>query len=139
MCLVDKIVVVTGAGGGLGKPLAEAFACKGAQVIAIDSNRTKLDKSFDSSYRQINTVELDLLDEMMTVNILSQIEKEFEKIDILCAVAGGFDMGYKVHETPTESWESMLDVNIRTLLNTIKAITPGMVKRGVGKIIKQED
>ncbi len=135
MYLVDKTVVITGAGGGLGKPLAEAFAGKGAQVIAIDSSRENLDKSFNSPNRLIKIVELNLLDEIMTINVLSKVEKECEKIDILCAVAGGFDMGHKVHETPTESWESMLDINIRTLMNTIKAITPGMVKRGAGKII----
>src|SRR5581483_10726307 len=55
--------------------------------------------------------------------------------DILCNVAGGFDMGPPVHQTPDELWERMLDINVRTVLNSVRAVVPGMIAARYGKIV----
>ena len=135
MEFLGKTVVVTGAAGGFGEHLARAFVEEGAFVIAVDKQHTTLAKVFGDAHELIKTVAVDLLDEAATTKIFSKLDSGSKGIDILCTVAGGFSMGELVHETTSETWELMIDLNVRTLLNSVKAIAPGMILRGKGRII----
>ncbi|MEC8371072.1 MAG: SDR family oxidoreductase, partial [Pseudomonadota bacterium] len=53
----------------------------------------------------------------------------------LAAIAGGFHMGEAVHELPKDKWDLMMDLNARTLLNSVEAVVPGMIEAGAGKIV----
>src|SRR5256885_912710 len=59
----------------------------------------------------------------------------FQRIDVLCNIAGGFRMGKPVHETPENVWELMLDLNAKSVINTARAVVPKMLAAGRGKII----
>ena len=57
------------------------------------------------------------------------------RIDVLCNIAGGFRMGQPVHETSDETWDLMLGLNAKSVINCARAVVPGMLAAGRGKII----
>ena len=117
-----KRVVVTGAAGALGSCVADAFHGEGAEVIGIDV------VEFDASYETRRT---DLIS-------YDDTEREFKGIgtvDVLANIAGGFTMGDTVAETTDDTWDFMLNLNSRTVLNTVRAVVPGMIENQSGKII----
>ncbi|MCK6429746.1 MAG: SDR family oxidoreductase, partial [Burkholderiaceae bacterium] len=59
----------------------------------------------------------------------------FSRIDVLCNIAGGFRMGEAVHETSDATWNFLMDLNARTLLNAAHAVVPQMLAAGGGKIV----
>jgi len=61
--------------------------------------------------------------------------ERFGRIDVLCNIAGGFRMGPPVHETKDADWEFLLGLNARSVLNTVRAAVPAMLKGGGGRIV----
>ena len=61
--------------------------------------------------------------------------QRFGRIDVLCNLAGGFRMGDAVHETAESTWDFLMDINARTLLNMAKSVVPHMLENGGGKIV----
>jgi NAD(P)-dependent dehydrogenase (short-subunit alcohol dehydrogenase family) len=128
-------VAVTGAYGNLGKAVAARLATDGANLILVGRRQDALDAAFPGEEPKRVKVAVDLLDEAATAEAFRAAAARFGGIDGLCAIAGGFDMGTSVHETPAEAWERMFDLNVRTLLSSVRAIVPAMVERGRGRIV----
>jgi NAD(P)-dependent dehydrogenase (short-subunit alcohol dehydrogenase family) len=61
--------------------------------------------------------------------------RRFGRIDALCHLAGGFRMGEAVHETSASTWNFLVDINVRTLLNAAQAVVPQMLAQGGGRIV----
>lgn len=118
-----QIVAVTGAAGGLGKAVAARFAELGATVAGIDI------------IEQPGGVKCDLFDTDSCIAAIEQIRTAHGQIDVLANVAGGFAMGEQVHETNSATWELMLDLNAGSVVNMARAVVPGMLAAGRGKII----
>ena len=117
-----KRVVVTGAAGALGSCVADAFHGGGAEVIGIDV--VEFDASFET--RRTDLISYD------------ETEREFKSlgtVDVLANIAGGFTMGDTVADTTDDTWDFMLNLNSRTVLNTVRAVVPGMIENQSGKII----
>ena len=117
-----KRVVVTGAAGALGSVVAESFHAQGLEVIGIDV------VDFDAAYQ---TLQADLISKDDTARVFNEIGS----VDVLANIAGGFTMGDSVADTADETWDFMLNLNSRTVLNTTRAVVPDMRARGYGKII----
>src|SRR5205814_304103 len=66
---------------------------------------------------------------------LGEVISEAGHIDVLCAIAGAFRMGEPVHDTSSTTWNAMIDINVRTLLNAVRCVTPGMIANGYGRIV----
>jgi NAD(P)-dependent dehydrogenase (short-subunit alcohol dehydrogenase family) len=112
----ERIVVVTGAAGNLGRAVSNAFSSSGARVVGVD-------------------VETNLLDQKRVDERIAKVIGEHGRIDVLCNIAGGFRMGKPVHETSDEDWNFLFDLNLRTVLHTARAVVPHMLKAGRGKIV----
>lgn len=123
-----KRVAVTGAAGNLGNAVAAAFHAEGADVILIDRIESRLDSKGPGT---VTSQVLDLTDSDATVACFARIGA----IDVLCNIAGGFDMGTPVHETSVEQWEFMFDINARTMLNAVRGAVPPMMASGGGAIV----
>ncbi|RYY80828.1 MAG: SDR family oxidoreductase, partial [Comamonadaceae bacterium] len=80
-------------------------------------------------------VAVDLLDAGEVDQAVTRVASQLGRIDVLCNLAGGFTMGTPVHATGDADWQRMQDLNVRTLLNTTRAVAPGMLQRGRGKIV----
>lgn len=130
-----KTVVVTGAAGNLGQAVAAAFAAEGADLILVDADAAKLDEAFPGAEDRRTKLVVDLRDEQATLRSLAESLPEGGACDVLCAIAGGFHMGEPVYETSRETWDLMLGLNGETLLNAVKALMPGMLAQGRGRVV----
>ena len=118
----DKRTVVTGAAGTVGRVVAQTFHDAGADVTGIDIVEN------EAPYR---TLVADLIDPEGARGAVAEIGE----IDILANIAGGFTMGDTIAETSDDSWDFMMNLNARTVLNMTRAAVPGMVARGSGKVV----
>jgi NAD(P)-dependent dehydrogenase (short-subunit alcohol dehydrogenase family) len=135
MNFTDRIAMVTGASGNVGRAVAFAFAEAGASLILVDRHPENLVKTFGPEGERRLYLPTDLVDaEQVTAGIDIAIER-YGRIDILCNITGGFRMGPAVHESTDAEWNFMLDVNVRTLLNVVRLVVPHMLDAGGGKIV----
>jgi len=125
-----KRVAITGAAGNLGRAVASAFLAAGARVLLLDRVASRLSVEGEAAARVESHV-VDLTDTRASAEAFAGLGA----LDALCNIAGGFDMGTPVHETTPEQWERMLDINVRTLLNSVRGAVPGMLARGHGTIV----
>ena len=118
----NKNVLVTGAAGTLGRVVARRFHEAGALVTGVDV------VEHDAPWK---TLVADLVDP----NGAAAAVAAAGAVDILANIAGGFTMGDSVAETSDDTWDFMLNLNARTVLNMCRAAAPGMAARGGGKIV----
>jgi len=135
MASPTSTVVVTGASGNLGRAVAAAFAERGANLVLIASRRESLAATFGGEDAKRLFAPADLRDRSaVDAAVLTAVER-FGRIDVLANIAGGFRMGTPVHETPDADWDFLFDINLRSLLNMVRAIVPHMIAAGGGRII----
>ncbi|HEU4351822.1 MAG TPA: SDR family NAD(P)-dependent oxidoreductase [Burkholderiales bacterium] len=132
---MKSTIFITGAGGNLGRAVANAFAERGANLVLVDLQREALQNSFGASDERRELVAVNLLDRVEVDATVHKALERFGRIDVLCNIAGAFRMGPPVHETKDADWNFLFDVNARTVLHTARAVVPGMLKAGGGKII----
>ena len=125
----DQVVAVTGANGNLGRALAQAALAQGAKVALLDVALGADPAS--SAPGRVGLHQVDLLDAEATRACFAAIGR----VDVLCNIAGGFTMGDPVHIAADEVWTRMFDLNVRTLVNSVRAVVPGMIERKRGRIV----
>lgn len=133
MTFDGKTCLITGAAGNLGRAVAGAFASAGASLILIDLDDKVLRSAYGRDDERKALVRADLLDAASVAQAVAAAR--FDRIDVLCNIAGGFRMGHPVHETPEDVWELMLDLNAKSLINTTRSVVPKMLAAGYGKIV----
>ncbi|UCF92763.1 MAG: SDR family oxidoreductase [Desulfobacterales bacterium] len=112
--LDGKIVIITGAGTGIGKGIARAFAHEGAQLVIASRNAQKLDETAGEIRAQGGTVLViptDVTDETQVVALFAKTIQAFGRLDILVNNAGVFDGG-PLEELSLQTWQKVLDVNL---------------------------
>lgn len=130
-----RTVLITGAAGNLGRAVASAFAAQGANLVLMDLKHEALAAIYGHEDAQRLFAATDLLDQNQVNQAVAAALQRFGRIDVLCNLAGGFRMGEPVHESSDQNWDFLFDLNSRTLLHTTRAIVPGMLAAGGGKII----
>lgn len=135
MSFQHQTVMVTGAAGNLGQAVAAAFAAQGARLVLLDRQLGSLRAAFGEPGAERLFVPVDLLDALQVEAALATAVGRFGRIDVLCNLAGGFRMGEAVHETSNSTWDFLQDINVRTLLNMVRAVVPHMLESGGGKIV----
>lgn len=135
MSFENKTVMVTGAAGNLGQAVAAAFAAQGARLVLLGRQRDVLHTVFGDEGEKRLFVPVDLLDTQQVAAALAAAVGRFGRVDVLCNLAGGFRMGEAVHETSDNTWDFLQDINVRTLLNMVRAVVPHMLERGGGKVV----
>jgi 2-keto-3-deoxy-L-fuconate dehydrogenase len=124
----DKTVLVTAAGQGIGRATAVAFAAAGARVTATDINEAALAQL--TSETGIETRRLDVLD---AADIAAGVGA-IGPVDVLFNGAGFVHAG-SILEMKDEDFEFAMDLNVRSMIRTIRAVLPAMIERGGGAII----
>ena len=135
MSLNGKTILITGASGNLGRAVAEAFRADGAMLALVASRARSLDAAYPGERAGEIKIAADLADAAAAEEAVRRIEAELGPIHAVCATAGGFHMGETVGETSADHWTRMMDINAMTLVNTVRAVVPGMSRRGTGKIV----
>ena len=123
--LQGKVAVVTAAGQGIGRAIAEAFVREGATVWATDRDTDKLDGIAKAKRRK-----LDVLSDKAVVNFAEKVGP----IDILVNAAGFVHHG-TVMECDNSAWDFSFDINVKSMHRMLRAFIPGMLARGSGSIV----
>jgi 2-keto-3-deoxy-L-fuconate dehydrogenase len=126
--LAGKKALVTAAGQGIGRAVAEAFASEGATVVATDISLELLGGLNGTSGIAIER--LDALD----AAAIADAARRHPDVDILFNGAGYVHHG-TVLDCTEQQWDFAFDLNVRSMYRTIKAFLPGMLARGNGSII----
>lgn len=128
MRLSGKTAIVTAAAQGIGRASAIAFASEGATVIATDINEARLKEL--QSLPNIRTRRLDVLDP----RAIADFAAETGAVDVLFNCAG-FVHGGTILEMKDGDLDFAFDLNVKSMVRTIKAVLPGMIEAGGGAII----
>lgn len=134
----DKVVVVTGAAGNLGSAVVQKFLQNGATVCPLDHGKGRIETLFDpSDYegRLYIYEEMDVTDRSQMIDLGKRIQEDVGAVDVVINTVGGFTAGERVHEISPETWQRMMNLNVKSFLNTAAAFTPGMLEKGQGKVV----
>jgi NAD(P)-dependent dehydrogenase (short-subunit alcohol dehydrogenase family) len=131
----NQTVVVTGAAGNLGRAVAAAFARHDANLVLVDLRDRALADHYGADDDRQLLVAADLVAAHEAAAVAERALARFQRIDVLCNITGGFRMGEAVHETTDETWNLLFDINVRSMLNMVRAVVPRMLAQGAGRIV----
>ena len=126
--LEGKVALVTAAGQGIGRAIAEKFADEGAKVIATDLDSNKL-QGLRAKLRKLDVRSQDDIDAFGR-----DIAREFGPLDVLVNCAGYVHQG-TVFDCTDKDWDFSFDLNVKSMHRTIKAFLPGMLEKKSGSIV----
>ena len=139
MNLKGKIALITGAGQGIGKATAEAFAQAGATVVVADLNFAQAEavaEMLKKSWQiEALALQVDVSDEAGVNKMMGQIQEKYARLDILVNNAGIFQLAVPFEEMPQADWDKMFGVNLGGAVHCIKAAIPMFKAQRYGKII----
>jgi NAD(P)-dependent dehydrogenase (short-subunit alcohol dehydrogenase family) len=133
----NEIIMITGAIGQLGVVLAETFRAANAKLALVDRGEDRLKKTFPDlvdipDYLMVDCA--DMMDQAAVEQAVKKAINHFGKIDVLVNTVGGFRAGQRLHETPLETWDSLLNLNARSVFIACQQVIPHMINQGSGKI-----
>ena len=135
--LEGKVALVTGAAYGIGFAIAEAYAAAGAKIAFNCRGREHMDKAL-ADYKakgiEARGYICDVTDEAQVENMVADIEKELGTIDILVNNAGIIKR-IPMTEMKAEEFRQVIDIDLNAPFIVSKAVIPGMIRKGHGKII----
>lgn len=139
MKLENKVIVVTGAGSGIGAASAKLMASSGARVIAVDIDLKKAEETVaeikklggKATARQVDVTQFKEVEDLV-----KQVVKEYGSIDVMVNNAGiGGKNQNKTAEHTLEDWHNVIAVNQTGVFYCMKAALQQMMLQGVGNII----
>ena len=131
MNLHDKVIVITGANGGLGTFVTNAFLEAGARVVGVSRSISGAD--FPNEKFTATSVEISTAEHART--LADTVIARFSRIDGLVHLVGGFAGGRAVADTDDATLDKMLDMNFRSAFLMIRAVLPQMRAQGSGRIL----
>ncbi|MBV9569119.1 MAG: SDR family oxidoreductase, partial [Hyphomicrobiales bacterium] len=123
--LKGKVAVVTAAGQGIGRAIAEAFVREGAEVFATDIDVGKLEGIARAKRRKLN---------VLSTRAVTAFAEKTGPVDVLVNCAGFVHHG-SILDCDDKAWDFSFDLNVRSMHRTIKAYLPGMLAKGKGAIV----
>jgi ribitol 2-dehydrogenase len=132
--LNGKVAAITGAASGIGLECAKTILNAGARVVLIDRAEDTLQKICAELGPQAIPVVTDLMSPQSVAQMMPQILKHTDHLDIFHANAGSYIGGDVVDGDP-DAWDRMLNLNINSVFRSIHAVLPHMVDRKTGDII----
>ena len=138
VCIMNKIVLITGATSGIGLACARKFAENGDKLILTGRNEQRLAeirKDLTEKGTEVLTLAFDVRDREKAKKFVFGLPADWQHIDVLVNNAGlalGLEPEY---EGDFEDWETMIDTNIKGLLTMTRLVVPGMVARNSGHVI----
>jgi NAD(P)-dependent dehydrogenase (short-subunit alcohol dehydrogenase family) len=135
MDIQGRVVVVTGAGRGIGAAMCRQFAAAGAELVVVSDRDEAAAVSVANGLGVVGlAVRCDVAVESDVQGLVGQVLERSGRIDIFCANAGITVKG-GVESTNAE-WQRMWDVNVMSRIYAARAVVPGMLQRGGGYFVQ---
>ncbi|WP_431811167.1 SDR family NAD(P)-dependent oxidoreductase [Lysinibacillus sp. FW12] len=132
MTVEQQVIVVTGAGGGMGKAIIEEQLKQGNIVVALDLSVEPLK---EIAHDSLQCFEVNVLHEERVHAICQQVFDNYGRIDGLVNALGVAQSATPIEQVTMDEWDRLMDVNVKSLFITTKAIVPFMKQQQKGSII----
>lgn len=133
--LTDKVVVITGAGSGVGRGLAAGFCRDGARVVGFGRTRADLDETAARfGLRRMQVVVGDVASGEDVERLFGEVEAEHGRVDVLVNNAAVYPR-VSFLESSMDDFERDLKINVMGVARTCRRALPGMIARGHGRVI----
>jgi len=129
-----RIAVVTGAGQGIGRAIAEKLAADGATVVVTDINEATAKETAAALGGDALAVRTDVADRASVDAAVAQVRERFGRIDVLVNNAGWDKAGPFVESDPAD-WDRVIAINLYGVLHTCRAVLPVMIEQGGGTVV----
>ncbi len=133
----NKVAIITGAGSGIGKALAEELASRGAYVVISDINTERIQKVADDIVRSdgnVTAIKLDVSDYASVKKMIDDTVAAHGRIDYIFNNAG-IAIGGPAKDFSIDDWRKVIDVNLNGVVHGVAVAYPIMVNQGYGHII----
>ena len=135
--LRDRVVLVTGAGRGIGRTLAETFAREGAAVVALDlgsDDLARLESDLSARGATVVPAVADVRDAGAVQAVVDRAIERFGRLDVLVNNAG-INVEGRLEELDAAAWDRCFEVNVRGTFTTCRAVAPVMKRQRSGRIL----
>lgn len=136
--LAGQVAVVTGAGRGIGKAIAQELSSLGSAVVLCGRIRATLESAAQAIAQgggKTESVVCDVTSLQSVEAAASRVETSFGRVDILVNNAGISGIVGPLHQLPPESWDQILNTNLRGVFYAVRAFAPLMIRARSGQII----
>lgn len=136
--LSGKVILVTGAGSGIGRAQVIEFLKNDAKVVAgIHSEKdiASLVEEAKSLDGELFPVLLEVTDTVSIAAYVKEAINKFGRIDVLCNTAGGFDHFVNLLDCDEDQWDRVMNLDLKSVYLMSRAVLPQMLKQGKGNII----
>lgn len=132
-----RIVLVTGAGHGLGRAIAVAFSGLDAEVFSVDLNEDGLAETVREAGERCHARRLDVTDRGAVQALVAEVERGHGPVSILVNCAGGVrdQVGRPLEEITPADWQSIVEANLSGAFWCTQAVAPAMKAQGYGRIV----
>ena len=132
----NRVVLLTGAAGGLGRAIARGVVATGRRVVLVDRDAASLNEFAAELGDKAHAVLLDTTDHPKVDRILDGLPDGFRDVDVLINNAG-HDIGGRTRfdEGATDDWTNIIRTNVIGTMRVTRAVVPPMVKRNAGHIV----
>lgn len=133
----NKVVIITGAGSGMGRAMVGEFVSRGARVAAMDINLERAKETVDrlSDPSMAFALQVDVSDQDSAKRGVDAVIARWGRVDLLCNNAGILDGHATAHEVSLAEWNRVLAVNLTGPFLMARAVIPQMLAQGKGAII----
>lgn len=135
----SRVVLVTGAGGGMGREVAARYAALGDRLVLVDLAQDGLDRAAEALRSEWPSVELlllpaDVSQPASVQRVAAQVQEWAGRVDVLALLAGVLQQANKVTEIDLDEWDRVNNINVRGVFLMAKYLVPLMPKGGSSSI-----
>jgi NADP-dependent 3-hydroxy acid dehydrogenase YdfG len=133
----DKVVIVTGAGGGIGSATARLLAERGAKVVLAGRSPAPVERvaaQIEGAGGTAVAIPVDVTDRGDVIDLIAATTDRFGRLDVMVNNAGVGPVSY-LDELKVDEWDLMVDVNLRGVLNGIAAALPVFRGQDFGQFV----